>query len=385
MAGRLRVAERQAVPQVARLVVGEREEVGHRAALDVRRAQEVLDGELPAGEIALQREVGDAHAGIMPDADRHVSSPAWRRTVVIVGSPTALGGHLAGMERTPGRRSAGWARPRGWRRGRRLAGTDWTDAGDAANDPGWAPDPDPRAKNRELICAYLPRLAEPRRRAVCGSAGPGARLLVIGGDCTSHAGAMAGLRRAQPGMRLGLAWFDAHGDFNIAGHDAVGQRLGHAVRDGLRARRAGPRSRPATRRRSVRPTPRCSAARCSTSGVADARRRAAWPSSGPGCSADAGRSGGAARLGRDGRGAGSTAGTSRSTSTRSTRPTAGRWRRPSPTGSRSRRRWRRCGSSRRAGPGPWRSGRRRRISGPGRGHRARRSTRRGPRGGRAGG
>ena len=38
--------------------------------------------------------------------------------------------------------------------------------------------------------------------------------LVLGGDCTSHAGALAGIRRARPGIRLGLAWFDAHGDFN---------------------------------------------------------------------------------------------------------------------------------------------------------------------------
>ncbi len=37
---------------------------------------------------------------------------------------------------------------------------------------------------------------------------------MLGGDCTSHAGALAGIRRARPGIRLGLAWFDAHGDFN---------------------------------------------------------------------------------------------------------------------------------------------------------------------------
>ena len=61
MAGRLRVAEGQAVPQAARLVVGEREELGHRVALDVGGAQQVLDRELPAGEIALEGEVGDAH------------------------------------------------------------------------------------------------------------------------------------------------------------------------------------------------------------------------------------------------------------------------------------------------------------------------------------
>ena len=40
------------------------------------------------------------------------------------------------------------------------------------------------------------------------------RLLILGGDCTAHAGAMAGLRGARPESRLGIAWFDAHGDFN---------------------------------------------------------------------------------------------------------------------------------------------------------------------------
>jgi arginase len=87
------------------------------------------------------------------------------------------------------------------------------DHGDATNDPGWAADPDPRAKNRARICDYLPRLAGHVADGLT-SAGPDARLLVLGGDCTSHAGAMAGLRRANPGTRLGLAWFDAHGDFN---------------------------------------------------------------------------------------------------------------------------------------------------------------------------
>ncbi len=87
------------------------------------------------------------------------------------------------------------------------------DHGDAPNDPGWAPDPDPRAKNRARICDYLPRLAGLVAEGLT-AAGPDARLLVLGGDCTSHAGAMAGLRRAIPGQRLGLAWFDAHGDFN---------------------------------------------------------------------------------------------------------------------------------------------------------------------------
>ncbi|MEO8230030.1 MAG: arginase family protein [Chloroflexota bacterium] len=135
--------------------------------------------------------------------------------IVMVGSPTALGGHFDGMERTPielralGLEARLRARPG-------LAGTDLRDTGDVDNQPGWAPDPDTRAKNRERIGAYLPRLAN--HVAAGLRARPGepadARLLVVGGDCTSHAGAMAGIRRARPGTRLGIAWFDAHGDFN---------------------------------------------------------------------------------------------------------------------------------------------------------------------------
>ena len=140
-----------------------------------------------------------------------------RTTVVIAGSPTALGGHFAGMERTPaGLRGAGLLDALAARAG--LTGIVWQDVGDAANDPGWAPDPDPRAKNRAALVAYLPRLAghvaDGLRSTDAEVQVPPARLLVLGGDCTSHAGAMAGLRRARPGIRLGLAWFDAHGDFN---------------------------------------------------------------------------------------------------------------------------------------------------------------------------
>jgi arginase len=135
------------------------------------------------------------------------------RTIVIAGSPTALGGHFAGMERTPAElRRLGLLE--------RLAadpafdGVAWHDAGDAANDPGWLPDPDPRAKNRAAIIDYLSRLATHVAVGLAAAGDPDARLLVLGGDCTSHVGALAGLRRTRPGQRFGLVWFDAHGDFN---------------------------------------------------------------------------------------------------------------------------------------------------------------------------
>ena len=139
---------------------------------------------------------------------------AMRGPVVILGVPTALGGHLAGMERTPaGLRAAGLVDALRARPGLREMAI--RDAGDVPIDPGFRPDPDPRAKNRADIVAFLPRERDLVAAAVSGpDAQSGTRLLILGGDCTAHAGAMAGLRRAEPDRRLAIAWFDAHGDFN---------------------------------------------------------------------------------------------------------------------------------------------------------------------------
>ena len=131
---------------------------------------------------------------------------------MITGSPTALGGHFGGMERSPAELRRRGIVPRLAARSG-LAGATWLDHGDAPNDPGWVADSDPRAKNRGRIVDYLGRLATHIQTGLV-QAGPDARLLLLGGDCTSHAGALAGIRRARPRLRLGLAWFDAHGDFN---------------------------------------------------------------------------------------------------------------------------------------------------------------------------
>jgi arginase len=141
--------------------------------------------------------------------------------IAMIGSPTALGGHFPGMDKGPNAlRSNGLLdRIRG-RKG--LADAPITDHGDAPIAAGWAADDDPFMKNRQKIIDYMPRLVVHAHRALGGSEatkatpnGPAARLLVVGGDCTSHAGAMAALKRRYPGSRLAIAWFDAHGDFNI--------------------------------------------------------------------------------------------------------------------------------------------------------------------------
>jgi arginase len=71
-------------------------------------------------------------------------------------------------------------------------------------------------KNRDRIIEYLPRLTAAIEAALGsgGGATTDARLLLLGGDCTSHTSAMAALKRRHPKDRLAIAWFDAHGDFN---------------------------------------------------------------------------------------------------------------------------------------------------------------------------
>jgi arginase len=131
-------------------------------------------------------------------------------SIVVVGVPVALGGQL------PGGLEAGMAaapsdlRRLGFLDRLRAAGLELRDDGDLPVEPPFRLDPDPRAKNRPLIAAYLPREAT----MVAASVAAGERLLVLGGDCCAHAGATAGLRRARPDRRLAIAWLDAHGDSN---------------------------------------------------------------------------------------------------------------------------------------------------------------------------
>jgi arginase len=142
--------------------------------------------------------------------------PELSPSIAMVGSPTALGGHFPGMDKGPSAlRQIGLLDRLRARKG--LAELSISDHGDAPIDAGWAPDDDPFMKNRQKIIEYMPHLVVHVHRALGGKDAAVAppRLLMVGGDCTSHAGAMAGLKRRFPDSRLGIAWFDAHGDFNI--------------------------------------------------------------------------------------------------------------------------------------------------------------------------
>jgi arginase len=142
--------------------------------------------------------------------------PELSPSIAMVGSPTALGGHFPGMDKGPSAlRQIGLLDRLRARKG--LAELSISDHGDAPIDAGWAPDDDPFMKNRQKIIEYMPHLVVHVHRALGGKDAAVAppRLLMVGGDCTSHAGAMAGLKRRFPDSRLGIAWFDAHGDVNI--------------------------------------------------------------------------------------------------------------------------------------------------------------------------
>ena len=100
--------------------------------------------------------------------------PAMAAPIVIVGVSTALGGHLSGMERTPGDlRALGLA---GAIRARPLlAEADVRDAGDLVVEPGFVPDADRRARNRARICEFLPRERDLVASVLGGPAATGAQ------------------------------------------------------------------------------------------------------------------------------------------------------------------------------------------------------------------
>ena len=205
-----------------------------------------------------------------------------------------------------------------------LAGMSLIDHGDVPIEPGWAADADPFMKNRDRIIEYLPRLAT-QVEAVIGEGAAGDRRLAAPAPRRRLHVARRGDGRPQaplPGRRASRSpGSTPTATSTRPTHHAVGQRLGHALRDALRPRRPRPREglrgpdRPRGGRGAARrPGPR-------RAGVADARRLAgrplrrracspAWPASprsrrGPGSSA-----------------IGATGCTSPSTSTRSTHPSA---------------------------------------------------------------
>ena len=123
--------------------------------------------------------------------------------VTIVGAPTSAGAYAPGQEEGPrALRDAGLLERLG------AAGLDVSDAGDVEAFR-WRPDPvEPRAANAGEVVA--------RARELAGRVAAAARedrVLVLGGDCTTGVGTVAGLiaRGADPG----LVYLDRHADLNV--------------------------------------------------------------------------------------------------------------------------------------------------------------------------
>ena len=136
--------------------------------------------------------------------------------VLVLGVPLALGGWIPeleaaiiGMTKAPaGLRQHGLLERLA--SDEAMAGVESAMPGDLPIEPGYRIDTDPRAKNRDEIIAVLPRIRA--RVADLVAEAPDARLLVLGGECTVHPAVLGALREVHAGARIGLVWFDAHGD-----------------------------------------------------------------------------------------------------------------------------------------------------------------------------
>ena len=244
--------------------------------------------------------------------------------IAMIGVPTALGGHLSGMEETPaGMRALGFVDRLRERPG--LAGVRDRRRGRPVH----------RARATSPIRTRAPRTGRRSARSCRASATSSRRRWAGAGRPGGRAPARArrrlhGARRRARGPAGGATGRPPRDRLvrcarrlQHARHDAVGERLGDAVRDAPRARRSRTSSRPPTDRRSWSRTRRCSAGRSSTRPSRGCWPRRASRISVPGCSGR--RPGGPpSRAGHGRSHRGSTGSTSPSTWTASTAPRAGR-------------------------------------------------------------
>jgi arginase len=130
------------------------------------------------------------------------------RKVSLIGAPLGLGGGHPGTSLGPtGLRMAGLAKRV------RALGLEFEDTGDLVVPcPTVEAPPDPRARFVDEIAAHCRELADRVQELLERGRFP----LVVGGDHAIACGTVAGLKRhhAARGGRIGLIWFDAHGDMN---------------------------------------------------------------------------------------------------------------------------------------------------------------------------
>jgi arginase len=122
----------------------------------------------------------------------------------VIGVPTSAGAFAPGQERAPGAlRAAGLVESL------RRAGIAVHDRGDR---PEWRWRPD-RGNRRAQNVGAVVEIVQDTARRVAEAAEEGEASLVLGGDCTTGIGTVAG--HVAGGERVGLVYFDTHADLNI--------------------------------------------------------------------------------------------------------------------------------------------------------------------------
>ena len=119
--------------------------------------------------------------------------------LTVVGAPTSAGAYAPGQEDGPGAlRAAGLLD---------ALGPDTRDAGDVERFR-WRPDPErPRAANLTGVAERARQVAAKVAEALDDDG----RVLVLGGDCTTGVGTVAGFA----GRDAGLVYLDRHADLNV--------------------------------------------------------------------------------------------------------------------------------------------------------------------------
>jgi arginase len=124
--------------------------------------------------------------------------------ITVLGAPSTAGAYAPGQEEVPR-----LLRDRGLVDRLRGTGADIVDAGDTPFFR-WTPDRTrPRAQHVARVAANAGAIADATEAALAGG---GRRVLVLGGDCTTATGVVAGLRRTS--QRCGLVYLDRHPDMN---------------------------------------------------------------------------------------------------------------------------------------------------------------------------
>ena len=122
----------------------------------------------------------------------------------LIGAPSSAGAHSPGQEQAPF-----LLREAGIFECFAEAGLNVSDSGNLPgfryrNDPS-----NPRARNVQAVADNARRVAD----AVVKVLNDGKRYIVLGGDCTNGAGAIAGATRDNA-IRTGVVYLDMHGDLN---------------------------------------------------------------------------------------------------------------------------------------------------------------------------